>query len=98
MALWHLEKLRTAIEREGWTCTELPGDDYSISATWELKRLRDQRLLHIDFEGMEDMRTLPIHESYGCTLRESGAGLYFRRHRTVELGHKELSTFVKELE
>jgi hypothetical protein len=98
MALWHLEKLRASLERRGWSCADLPGDNYAISATWELRRPRDHRVLHVDFEGLDDMRTLPIEQSYGCKLRETGAGLYFRRQRTVQLWEEELSAFVEALE
>ena len=98
MAIWHLEKLRVALERRGWSCVELPVDEFGVSATWELRRSRDERVLHIDFEGLNDLRTLPIHESYGCRVRETGEGLYFRRQRTLGLWQEEVAAFVEHLE
>jgi len=44
------------------------------------------------------MRTLPLEQSFGCTLRETGADLYFRRKRTLELWLVELAAFVEGLE
>jgi hypothetical protein len=98
MATWHLEQLRAALERRGWECTELPGDDSSISATWELKRAGDDRVLHVDFEGLDDLRVLPLAESYGCNVREGALSLYFRRQRSRELWEAELRAFVGGLE
>ena len=98
MAIWHLEELQNALERRGWRCVQLAGDGYRISATWELKRAGDDRVLHVDFDGLDDMRTLALTESYGCTVRETGRGLYFRRQRTRELWLGELREFVTGLE
>ena len=98
MATWHLDELRRALERRGWRSIELPGDDYRISATWQLSRAGDDRVVHVDFDGLDDMQTLPIERSYGCSLRETGDGLYFRRRRSHEIWLSELRTFVDSLE
>ena len=98
MAAWHLEQLRGALVKRGWSCAELSGDGYRVSAVWELRRPRDDRTLHLEFEALDDLRTLPIDESYGCTLRENGVGLYFRRQRSTELWQEEVAEFVKALE
>jgi len=98
MAIWHLDELTDALERRGWRCVQLAGDGYRISATWELKRAGDDRVLHVDFDGLDDMRTLPLAESYGCSVRETGRVLYFRRQRTRELWFSELREFVSDLE
>jgi hypothetical protein len=97
MADWHLEELRAALDRRGWRCVELPGND-GISATWELRRAGDDRVLQIDFEGLDDLRTLPLAESYACKLRETDVSLYFRRQRARELWQGELRAFVEGLE
>jgi hypothetical protein len=65
MSDFHLKILRDAIERRGWAIEELPGDDYAVSATWRITRGESVRL-HIDFDGLDDMQTLPIQISYGC--------------------------------
>ena len=101
MAEWHLKELRNAIERSGWRfVTERPGDNYRFSASWEFERSDKEPALWIDFEGLDDMRTLPIEQSYGCRARNhSGEGLYFRRKGSSdsvkrEIWLKELNAFV----
>ena len=80
MATWHLEELRNALERKGWrVVAELPGDDYRVSATWELQRSGDPRSLVIDFDGLDDMKTLPLDESYACSVRGTDHSLSFSR-------------------
>jgi hypothetical protein len=80
MAQWHLDELRVALERMGWRIGELPGDDYRLSATWALKRAAQLNETFIDFEGLDDMRTLPVVESYACLERGTQNSLYFGRH------------------
>ena len=101
VAEWHLEEVRSALERRGWTIVEHPGDDYRIASTWELRRGGDDRIVHVDFEGLDDMRTLSIVESYGCRVREGteeASKLYFRRRRSRELWEAELAAFVLSIE
>jgi hypothetical protein len=86
MAQWHLDELREALHRRGWRLTEeMPGDDYRISASWALERSGQQPArMVIDFEGLDDMNTLPISESYACSVRGSTNSLYFRRRGETE--------------
>ncbi len=80
MARWHLDELRNALERKGWrVVAELPGDDYRVSATWELRRSGDPRSLLIDFDGFDDMNCLPLDESYACQARGTDHSLSFSR-------------------
>ena len=81
MADWHLKELRDALEQRGWRITaERPGDDYSISATWEIQRSSKLPTILIDFEGFDDMACLPIEQSYGCHIRgQNPYRLYFGR-------------------
>jgi hypothetical protein len=101
MAAWHLDELRTALEKRGWRITaELPGDDYKISGTWELRRGGDTRTLLLDFEGLDDIRTLPLAESYACQLRGTSQSIYFSRRgeggsSARERWQSELASFVK---
>lgn len=103
MAQWHLDELRTALEWEGWRVTaELPGNDYDISGTWELRRSGDPRVLLIDFEGMDDKRVLPLRESYACRTRITGQSLHFRRRgdsgsRARARWHGELIAFIEAI-
>ena len=84
MADWHLTELRAALERCGWHFeSELPGDDYRVSATWSFARSgKPAQALLIDFDGLDDIRTLPLNESYGCRARGTAHALYFRRRGT----------------
>lgn len=79
MAEWHLEELRDALEKKGWRIiAELPGDDYAISAVWEIQRSARRPSLFIEFNGKDDMVTLPVERSYGCQLRgRESIQLYF---------------------
>lgn len=97
MAEWHLKELRNAIERSGWRfVAEHPGDNYSISASWEFKRGDKEPALWIDFEGLDDMRTLPIEQSYACAVRDQRTpGLYFRRKGSSDSAKREI--WLKEL-
>ena len=77
MAEWHLRELEDRLARRGWRIARVfPGDDYRISATWEIERGGLRHL--VDFEGLDDMETLPVDRAYACHLRtREGAGLYF---------------------
>jgi hypothetical protein len=81
MAEWHLKELRNAIERCGWRfIVEHPSEDLYVSASWEFMRSDKEPVLFIDFDGIDDLRTLPIEKSYGCRVRgRAGQGLYFSR-------------------
>ena len=101
MAQWHLDQLRDALQQRGWRLTgEMPGDDYRISGSWAFERSgQPASRLVIDFEGLDDMNTLPMSESYSCAVRGSPHSLYFRRKgeassRASERWSSELSAFV----
>jgi hypothetical protein len=99
MADWHLTDLEEALKRRGWrVVARLPGDHYRISATWQLERGNDPRSVLIDFDGLDDMRTLPIEQSYGCTQRTTRNSLYFRRKGAQTEWQVELAAFVSSLE
>jgi hypothetical protein len=103
MAQWHLDQLRSALERRGWRLAEeLPGDDYRIAGSWSLAR-SGSRTLIIDFAGLEDMKTLPMAESYACSVRGASHTLYFRRKGVsgspqAERWPEELAVFVAGIE
>lgn len=79
MAQWHLDDLRSALERNGWRIAEAPGDGYRISATWVLDRSAQTASVLIDFDGLDEQEVLPLAKSYGCTIRGSTQSLYFTR-------------------
>jgi hypothetical protein len=105
MAQWHLNELRDSLERRGWrVIAEEAGDEYSISGTWVIQRSAQAEPLLIDFEGLDDMATLPLEQSYGCCVRgHSLEGLYFgkRGHQTSSQRgkwNKEVSRFVTHID
>jgi hypothetical protein len=98
----HLRALEEALARRGWRVAAVhPGDDYRISATWEIRRSGDRSSLFIDFDGMglDGDRCLPLEESYGCAVRgRDSVSLYFRKiNRSRQLWEKELADFVEVL-
>ena len=99
MAAEHLAELKAALEKLGWRIAkEMPGDEYAISGTWELCRSGDSNVL-LDFNGLDDMRTLPLTKIYGCDVRGTSHGLYFLRRGTSGTKRRarwsdELSRFV----
>lgn len=98
----HLRALEEALARRGWRVVAVhPGDDYQISATWEIQRSGQPSLL-LDFDGMDAAgdRCLPIEQSHGCQVRgRSALDLYFRRvNKSRSLWEQELAAFVLALD
>ena len=79
MARWHLDELRAALDRNGWSIVALEGDDYRVSGVWQLRRSGDSRIVMVDFEGLDDLKTLPLEQSYACRVRGTSNSLYFGR-------------------
>jgi len=104
MAQWHLDELRAAFEHRGWRIAdELPGDDRGVSASWRFVRSGSPPEIIVDFEGVDDLKTLPITESYACRLRDTLHSLYFRRRGTNDVAarerwQRELASFVAGVE
>ncbi|WP_282605186.1 hypothetical protein [Pelagibius sp. Alg239-R121] len=97
MSEQHLKDLRNALERGHWRVVEeLPGDDYRICAVWIIARPDGSNRLALNFDGLDDLRRLPIEESYGCDLAESyKVSLYFAR---ISRSWKpSLAEFIKQL-
>jgi hypothetical protein len=97
--------LEEGLLRKGWRVIAIhPGDHYRISATWEIQRNSKQPSQFIDFDGSDDMRCLPLEESYGCHIRgrsgtDEAASLYFRRpNKSRELWEQDLVAFVLALD
>jgi hypothetical protein len=99
----HLHALEEALARRGWRVVSvLPGDDYRISATWEVRRSTSRPSLFIDFDGMgpDGDCCLPLEESYGCHARgRASPSLYFRRiNKSRSRWEQELAAFVVALD
>ena len=77
----HLNDLEAAIERAGWTVVaKKNGDRHGISALWQLERRRDKAALTLEFNGLEHLTTLPVEQSYGCSVvGHRDAECYFAR-------------------
>ena len=93
----HLIELRKRLENSHWVLvSELSGNDYDISARWLISRPDGSHQMHLEFEGLDDMNTLPLEQSYGCRVMEAPTiKLYFSR-----LGRawkNDLSKFMKQL-
>ena len=104
MAQWHLDELRNLLQRRGWSIiAQQAGDGYSVSATWVIQRSTRFEPLLIDFEGLDDMETLPLEQSFGCYIRgRSSTGMYFGRkgHKSSERRanwDEELAKFVDQM-
>ena len=95
VSIEHLELLRNALERSKWlVVNELPGNDYDISAYWEVARPNGIPKFTIAFLGIDDLKTLPIEKAYGChVVGRENIGCYFGR---VNKSYKEeLDNFIK---
>ncbi len=98
MADWHLAELEAELTRRGWRIvTVSEGNDYDVSAVWELYCGGVDQTLFVEFEGLDDMRTLPLEECYGCRVRGAeGEGLYFSKKGVSGSGRRE--SWKRELE
>lgn len=105
MADWHLEELRDALARKGWSIiAELPGGNHFTSAVWEIQRSTVMPPIIIAFEGLDDLKTLPLEQSYGCYVRgRESISLYFGKRGENDSTRKriwqnDLKRFVDDLE
>lgn len=106
MAEWHLNELRNELEKKGWRIiAEHPSHHLYVSGFWEIQRNPSMSPIFIDFEGVDDLNTLPMNESHGCDIRNHEAdGLYFSKRgeisdsnrRTIWKGN--LVNFVNQLD
>ena len=75
----HLHELRCALEKKGWRLvSEEEGDGYRISAVWRIQRSTRAEPLELLFNGLDDLRTLPLEQAYGCEIKDRHeVSLYF---------------------
>ena len=81
MSRQHLADIRSTLERNHWqVIEELPGNDYDVSAVWKIARPDGSNVFHLEFEGLDDMSTLPIEQAYAIKVREAPeVSVYFGR-------------------
>ncbi|MEM7262780.1 MAG: hypothetical protein AAF488_12375, partial [Planctomycetota bacterium] len=85
------------LEQGRWRiAAETSGNDYDISGVWQITRRDGTSELHLEFQGLDDLETLPIERAYSCRVREaSDVSLYFRRKGSA--WQQELREFVERL-
>ena|SRR2546428_11882320 len=103
MSHQHLTALEQALGRKGWRIIAIhPGNDYNISASWEIRRRLSQESLFVDFYGLSEDGDicLPLAESYACYVRgREFLSLYFRKvNRSRLLWRRELKDFIQGLD
>ncbi len=93
MAEWHLSELENEIQQIGWKIiSRQEGDGIRISASWVIKRGSVQQ---IDFNGLDDLKVLPLKKSYGCEVKNSDISVYF--YKKGKQWEKNLATFISSL-
>ena len=98
MSQTHLLDLRRALEQHHWVVAEeLDGNDYSISGSWLVKRIDGSTVVHIDFQCLDILETLPIEKAHACEVRENReiSAYFARKNRTWP---SELASFIHELD
>jgi hypothetical protein len=97
MSIEHLKQLRNALENQHWKIiSEKDGNDYDISRVWVIARPDGSNQLHIEFEGLDDLKTLPLEKSYGCRIKEAtDVAAYFGK--ILKSWPRELSEFINKI-
>jgi hypothetical protein len=97
MSECNIEELNKSLEKNNWKIIEdIPGNDYGISLSWKIQRSNQEEPTIIDFEGFDDLITLPIEKSYGCNIRGKNIMLYFRKLRSKSIWNQELENFINQ--
>ncbi|MFT5823321.1 MAG: hypothetical protein ACI8ZM_004582 [Crocinitomix sp.] len=94
MALWHHEELEDSINQAGWRIIGRfeESDEKGISGSWVIQREKE---LKINFDGLDDLVTLSMEESYACNIENNGPSLYF--YKKGEQWKLKLEVFVNAL-
>jgi hypothetical protein len=58
----HLKELEDILNTFHFIINRIGGNEYDISETWEICRPDGTNKIHIDFEGLVDMKTLPVEQ------------------------------------
>jgi hypothetical protein len=93
----HLNELRTGLEEKGWRLISRgEGDGYRISEVWRIQRSTRIGPTEIVFDGLDDMRTLPVERAYACEVKDhKDIGLYFGAMKEFR---KALPAFLRALD
>lgn len=81
MSTEHLRQLENILEQNRWNIVrKRSGNDYDVSAYWDISRRDNNSNLTILFSGLDDMETLSIEKAYACELEgHPDISLYFSR-------------------
>jgi hypothetical protein len=99
---WHLRELEAQLAKRGWQVVGVhDGDEHRVSTSWEIERGKQH--LFLDFQGLDDMITLPLEQAYGVEVRgNTEVGLYFSKKATHSRPNRsweqDLAGFVAALE
>lgn len=97
---YHIEDLRNQLHNNDWNILkELEGNDLDISGYWIIKHLHyPNKFITLAFEGMDDLKVLPVESSYACFLSENPSiSLYFSKNNP-KAWKKKLDEFVSNME
>ena len=94
MAEWHLKEIERELDKIGWrVISRLEGDSYKFSEHWIIQR---ETILQINFNGQDDLKTLPLDKAYGCEIQDKGISLYF--YKRGDTWDKALDEFLNRLD
>ncbi len=94
MGQWHIDEIANSLEQKGFRFIERqPGDSYRISASLVFARSLDN-LAILNFDGLDDMVTLPTEKTCGCRVRDTDISLSLRKKRNQEW-HSDLEAIIE---
>ena len=90
----HIEDLRKKLNEHYWEVSE----ELDISGYWVINQFYEpNKSLTLGFEGMDDLKVLPMEKSYACFVSEKPSiSLYFSKNNP-KIWKKNLEEFVLNL-
>ncbi|OED50771.1 hypothetical protein AB838_00855 [Rhodobacteraceae bacterium (ex Bugula neritina AB1)] len=94
----HLADLENALTQDHWCVIDrLEGDDYRVSGFWIVARPDGSNRITLAFDGLDDMRVLPMEKAYGCTAQGVADGeLCFARGASWKAELRDFMNVLKE--
>ena len=95
----HIEDLRKKLNEHHWVISEeLEGNELDISGYWVINQLYEpNKSLTLGFEGMDDLKVLPMEKSYACFVSEKPSVLLYFSKNNPKMWKKNLEEFVLNL-
>lgn len=93
----HLKLLEQRLEEKGWSIVDRgSGDGYRVSGSWTIQRSKKKEGIVLEFDGFDDMKTLPLEKAYACAVKgKNDESIYFGSMKEFE---KKLPSFLEELD